>query len=200
MWFQSTPSLRRATKDVFIASRGKVVSIHALLAESDRPRASLRGDCRGFNPRPPCGERPDKLSTEFTTLLFQSTPSLRRATVLVPQAKVSFPGFNPRPPCGERPQPRGQTSNPVPVSIHALLAESDVYSLGRLSGLPGFNPRPPCGERHSHAANLPIQSQFQSTPSLRRATDWPLWRSKLGIVSIHALLAESDARARMLSI
>ena len=196
MWFQSTPSLRRATKDVFIASRGKVVSIHALLAESDRPRASLRGDCRGFNPRPPCGERPDKLSTEFTTLLFQSTPSLRRATVLVPQAKVSFPGFNPRPPCGERPQPRGQTSNPVPVSIHALLAESDglavvAVKIGdcfnprppcgerrpcqdvvHLTGC--FNPRPPCGERPKTFSSPPAAKSFQSTPSLRRATFFSL--------------------------
>ncbi len=33
--FQSTHSLRSATKDVFITPRGKVVSIHALLTECD---------------------------------------------------------------------------------------------------------------------------------------------------------------------
>ena len=55
------------------------VSIHALLAESDTLTAAPNEGAAGFNPRPPCGERP----------------------VLEEEASM-IKGFNPRPPCGER--------------------------------------------------------------------------------------------------
>ena len=55
--FQSTPSLRRAT----YAGDQKMpcikVSIHALLAESDVQCVHVSRYQKGFNPRPPCGER-----------------------------------------------------------------------------------------------------------------------------------------------
>ena len=58
------------------------ISIHALLAESDflsyMPMAALRY----FYPRSPCGERPLSGSSRATVLVFLSTLSLRRATVL----------------------------------------------------------------------------------------------------------------------
>ena len=57
-WFQSTPSLRRATEESSIIDTDVVVSIHALLAESD-------------------GSVP---LYKLAALVFQSTPSLRRAT------------------------------------------------------------------------------------------------------------------------
>ena len=77
-----------------------------------------------------------------------------------------------------------------------------------------FNPRSPCGERHQLHISSSVSDEFQSTLSLRRATDFfssmvftlqnfnP--RSPCGerhiengenffkIISIHALLAESD--------
>ena len=101
------------------------------------------------------------------------------------------------------------------VSIHALLAECD-RQLGRQSKpVCGFNPRTPCGVRLSlscflfcflpvsiHAllaecdlvfpVSFSASFQFQSTHSLRSATqgfkNWDLF----GGVSIHALLAECD--------
>ncbi len=147
------------------------ISIHALLAESDRFSGALR-------------------ATEHK---FLSTLSLRRAT---------------RSPCGERPNNQ--------ISIHALLAESDG-KLNKLAGLelvflstlslrratrPGlffqylsqnFYPRSPCGERrHPNMSDHP-HNIFLSTLSLRRATPFR-WRLSLALViSIHALLAESDA-------
>ena len=55
--FLSTLSLRRATFRVAVFEHAIVISIHALLAESDRTRTvpALRGPY--FYPRSPCGER-----------------------------------------------------------------------------------------------------------------------------------------------
>ena len=100
--FQSTLSLRRATVAFAGRRAGTAISIHALLAESDR-RLSGRFRFPGhFNPRSPCGER----------LLAHALP---------PQLQ----DFNPRSPCGERLHICGQKQSCCGISIHALLAESD---------------------------------------------------------------------------
>ena len=79
--------------------------------------------------------------------------------------------FYPRSPCGERPHTAKNTS----IAGH-------------------FYPRSPCGERlGSHYSRWPFEG-FLSTLSLRRATrlGLPGWLRVL--ISIHALLAESDVR------
>ena len=148
-----------------------MISIHALLAESDCQTA-WPGCLPGyFYPRSPCGERLDtqfcyiaEMDISIHALLaesdiasarsgpalvpFLSTLSLRRATREVyPQRRR--PGhFYPRSPCGERPY---------------LSVLVDLYGLN-------FYPRSPCGER-------PV-TLFD--------------REFMTIISIHALLAESD--------
>ena len=195
------------------------ISIHALLAESDRAGPSR---CMG-------------------SCTFLSTLSLRRATLCpICQWRRSL-NFYPRSPCGERRPPRhwhgGVTGHFYPrspcgerpilgnpcagcpaISIHALLAESDRRYRRRCrnTGQPflstlslrratrgrerpskaryNFYPRSPCGERPGRVLqDITPAGIFLSTLSLRRATSiksriWP--RSKL--ISIHALLAESD--------
>ena len=147
-----------------------VISIHALLAESD--------------------------STAFRSFSisasFQSTLSLRRATVAQSGGGMCTPNFNPRSPCGERRSPgrerhqRNRISihallaesdsflaphtQSLAISIHALLAESDGYSLPAGKARLYFNPRSPCGERLAFFSSLEAPST----------------------ISIHALLAESD--------
>ena len=146
---------------------------------------------------------------------FLSTLSLRRATSLVLFERLVIwyfyprspcgerrglcgpcgrqPHFYPRSPCGERREKPRQTRTDTSISIHALLAESDT----------------PITFRHC------TTYLFLSTLSLRRATCrsamWPALqthfypRSPCGerpaapsaaatgqIISIHALLAESD--------
>ncbi len=149
------------------------ISIHALLAESD--------------PQPP---------TPWEKLYrFQSTLSLRRATL-----QVVGSGFSPD------------------ISIHALLAESDGCSGDCDAQSEHFNPRSPCGERLCPTMVTPLPLAFQSTLSLRRATavrrgngihplhfnprspcgerpDVLNWAGTSEDISIHALLAESDAYA-----
>ena len=147
-----------------------LISIHALLAESDRswvsswtenanfyPRspcgerhcrpASWNQSAFYFYPRSPCGERPNRAMTAMSCWIFLSTLSLRRAT-FVKLLYIYKEG----------------------ISIHALLAESDcqkrrtdhscdkflsTLSLRRATArppawscrCPHFYPRSPCGER-----------------------------------------------------
>ena len=102
------------------------------------------------------------------------------------------------------------------ISIHALLAESDslttsftrgscrflsTLSLRRAtSQQPAgttrttyFYPRSPCGERQPAERHANSQQEFLSTLSLRRATIIDRLFADLRFISIHALLAESDA-------
>ena len=56
--FLSTLSLRRATQGGHIAAELVGISIHALLAESDRTLTAANITPAYFYPRSPCGERP----------------------------------------------------------------------------------------------------------------------------------------------
>ena len=147
------------------------ISIHALLAESDH----------------------------FVTLSalaskqFLSTLSLRRATRLEFCGTAQHTYFYPRSPCGERQANTRAERQEQHISIHALLAESDSRQFGEVyeqdtflstlslrratellkllyPGSTNFYPRSPCGERQPSKT--------------RRLTNL--------IISIHALLAESD--------
>ena len=55
--FLSTLSLRRATLRVLDGSRSSIISIHALLAESDFASSTAATIKQHFYPRSPCGER-----------------------------------------------------------------------------------------------------------------------------------------------
>ena len=80
--FQSTHSLRSATPSRRRRHAGRIVSIHALLAECDPCSAAMACGATGFNPRTPCGVRP-----------------LRRPM------RLRVGCFNPRTPCGVRQWP-----------------------------------------------------------------------------------------------
>mgnify|MGYP006898725640 CR=1 FL=1 len=144
--FLSTLSLRRATVHYDNYNLHCVISIHALLAESDAPPYNLMIQHKNFYPRSPCGERRIKMELNRTAI-----------------------NFYPRSPCGERPTDAVNGCNPDFISIHALLAESDdtsslmqcqakflsTLSLRRATQKKKstrqdkhFYPRSPCGERH----------------------------------------------------
>ena len=146
------------------------ISIHALLAESDK---SGKSDC-------------DK------NWRFLSTLSLRRATThpigvfiaeiisihallaesdgAVLKLQCIHGNFYPRSPCGERRYLINTYHRIFGISIHALLAESDLVLVSMICLPRDFYPRSPCGERpHYDNYNLHCVE-----------------------ISIHALLAESD--------
>ena len=127
-----------------------IISIHALLAESDSVVSSAG----------------------TTGKSFLSTLSLRRATAPSHSLYLRNKNFYPRSPCGERPSIPNPGKVKVVISIHALLAESDkqlvdkrsklsrflsTLSLRRATSsflflwcrLRHFYPRSPCGERPS---------------------------------------------------
>ena len=81
-----------------------VISIHALLAESDKAVV----DNIIFVPG------------------FLSTLSLRRATLAGPSGPAFLYNFYPRSPCGERRSGYPGNRRLDAISIHALLAESDT--------------------------------------------------------------------------
>ena len=150
------------------------ISIHALLAESDSLIASI------------C----------VFLLKFLSTLSLRRATTVLHRHGRGHRDFYPRSPCGERPGASGS----FPISLQFL----STLSLRRAT------PHHPPGVafptlflstlslRRATPRSDPApwaQKVFLSTLSLRRATLHTVYKLRLCIISIHALLAESDDSA-----
>ena len=124
------------------------ISIHALLAESD-PRIALMVG------KPPA---------------FLSTLSLRRATSYSQHVIRPSGYFYPRSPCGERPRHQAEeTAARLFLSTLSLRRATNCTSIGRPKRL-YFYPRSPCGERR-YLINT--------------------YHRIFGI-SIHALLAESD--------
>ena len=212
--FLSTLSLRRATANAVDQILPGHISIHALLAESDNFRSSIKRAICNFYPRSPCGERRQPSQVYQASEAFLSTLSLRRATpatrrhdkdnIFLSTLSLRRATLSPK---------TKHKSNRI--SIHALLAESDetqvpnptrqnqflstlslrratCYSLRHSAQGRHFYPRSPCGERRDHANYHPLESGFLSTLSLRRATDAHLYKNLLEDISIHALLAESD--------
>ena len=193
--FLSTLSLRRATIPDREPAAGYLISIHALLAESDPTRWAPTCRISNFYPRSPCGER---------------------LVALLATGRAGY--FYPRSPCGERLKDTTARQQIADISIHALLAESDHFpgshlvrnsqflstlSLRRATQCPpyhryrfqisihallaesdggqrpagpdrqDFYPRSPCGER--------LTSVLPTIPA--------------PAISIHALLAESDSKS-----
>ena len=78
--------------------------------------------------------------------------------------------FYPRPPRGGRPVCFAAGRVSVSISIHALREEGDSSPIFKKVAILNFYPRPPRGGRPSEIQNEPIDPEFLSTPSARRAT------------------------------
>ena len=167
--FLSTLSLRRATFGLNLSECATIISIHALLAESDTAHTHRPRQGKNFYPRSPCGERLTVSHVSEMPSKFLSTLSLRRATWRC------------------RPGLRG-----CPISIHALLAESDPTAWCSWLSYWNFYPRSPCGERPNNV--LPAYAACGiSIHALLAESDGPKLRQLFrALISIHALLAESD--------
>ena len=167
--FQSTHSLRSATSSSLVQRTLAIVSIHALLAECDSDTVSAKRTRDSFNPRTPCGVRHDCNLTDFRVLSFQSTHSLRSATLFIKRvrwtADVSIHALLAE--CD-----RIMIIDVIldRVSIHALLAECDRFRHSFPRHFCGFNPRTPCGVRPNQGMLDLDAPKFQSTHSLRSAT------------------------------
>ena len=148
--FLSTPSARRATAALRRTGPRRGISIHALREEGDTTCSSSSVTAANFYPRPPRGGRLTGRGQRIRTMVFLSTPSARRATlVVILLATCSV------------------------ISIHALREEGDRR--GQILHLTGVNfyPRPPRGGRRDCGDKFVFLSEFLSTPSARRATRCP---------------------------
>ena len=168
--FLSTLSLRRATWYHPLSAMQILISIHALLAESDR------FFCRALQNKFPISIHALLAESDLPLqggkllcLIFLSTLSLRRATNPHPEPYYHRP-ISIHALLAESDGRNSQNINREHISIHALLAESDIKIGKILDYTANFYPRSPCGERPLTPARI---------------------SSRL-LISIHALLAESD--------
>ena len=170
------------------------ISIHALLAESDREPTALRTPHHKF----------------------LSTLSLRRATHLFASSGVDF-AISIHALLAESDTFVNCNSNffqkflstlslrratrlgllgwlRTLISIHALLAESDISKRRIKFGKLNFYPRSPCGERRPlRQLQFALLYFYPRSPCGERRQVTQTCREKISI-SIHALLAESDNR------
>ena len=170
--FQSTPSVGRATRKTIKRNKNRIISIHALRGEGDYRTSSGSYYEYNFNPRPPWGGRRNRessknyqyrisihalrgegdlqfLKARTIICIFQSTPSVGRATASMLYRNGIDKYFNPRPPWG------GRRDN-----WYEATAEDEAFqstpSVGRATV--------------SQRAESNRASGFQSTPSVGRAT------------------------------
>ena len=234
--FQSTPSLRKATLRIYAIPTIPAISIHTFLAEGDYIRGSRVLQMQDFNPHLPCGRRRPHIYGFGSSSRFQSTPSLRKATCLHVRYKTRF-HISIHTFLAEGDHVITAHGRLADISIHTFLAEGDFRPCFQSGPLQHFNPHLPCGRRLtcSNVAfagtyfnpHLPcgrrqlvdeyflLREEFQSTPSLRKATpsdgcflfrcgpfqSTPSLRKATQIVictlkgrliSIHTFLAEGD--------
>ena len=205
-----------AESDVLDEKHDKVtwISIHALLAESDLDSSVALPPHKQFLSTLSLRRATASRAAHSRQPLFLSTLSLRRATTWqaihnVSRIFLSTLSLRRATVC------RLAICTLMIISIHALLAESDWSLINNGPGVIYFYPRSPCGERllaktktRQKVKNFYPRSpcgerlrlffivfdlfRFLSTLSLRRATNLDLLGWLRVLISIHALLAESD--------
>ena len=84
-------------------SKGIKISIHALLAESDRTWKMRLSVIADFYPRSPCGERPMQIIVVVMRALISIHALLAESDGPCQIVIVIIDNFYPRSPCGERP-------------------------------------------------------------------------------------------------
>ena len=151
-------------------SKNKLISIHALLTESDTGWMRFSHRQPNFNPRSPHGERLGFPNAALRSEGFQSTLSSRRATWDTQDVwtanGISIHALLTESDCWVRRHHQGQA-----ISIHALLTESDGWLAARSTSLMVFQST--LSSRRATGIVYPDSagpSLFQSTLSSRRAT------------------------------
>ena len=126
-----------------------------------------------FNPRSPCGERPQtKVNTDTGASISIHAPRVGSDGTTGRPDNTTRAHFNPRSPCGER----------LPIVLKFFF---EIH----------FNPRSPCGERLREAGHNPGQIwRFQSTLPVWGATKHRRPHDQISIISIHAPRVGSDPR------
>ena len=136
---------------------------------------------------------------DTTSLIFLSTLSLRRATIMFTGILAHDSNFYPRSPCGERPPSMIRQPTPTGFLSTLSLRRATISHFIPSNGTLHFYPRSPCGERPLGAGSARgMRSNFypRSPCGERRRGAANCYLDN--IISIHALLAESDLVAPVL--
>ena len=145
--FQSTPSVGRATIANAVEMAILAISIHALRGEGDLRASSCILRVSSFQSTPSVGRATINPQLSILSMII-SIHALRGEGDTHNSLKNSFYiHFNPRPPWGGRQQMQEHMKKPT-----------------------HFNPRPPWGGRPITVIITLASRQFQSTPSVGRAT------------------------------
>ena len=175
--FLSTLSLRRATA----GGQSILVQVVEFLSTLSLRRATQgqTGSCRrrGISIHALLAESDDqRFKAQMSQFLFLSTLSLRRATCYRHPGSCHQPHFYPRSPCGERQNENAQQGGGWQFLSTLSLRRATAGQRPAGGPAANFYPRSPCGERlHLYTSS---------------GVDFA--------ISIHALLAESDAAGRFL--
>ena len=191
--FLSTLSLRRATKLDSLQIQYRLISIHALLAESDVSHQHISSDFWNFYPRSPCGERRGDIYGDKEGLDISIHALLAESDRVQLSAGRQFHHFYPRSPCGERPIRSVSTIVNTGFLSTLSLRRATAPTGQRITSTVYFYPRSPCGERRAVALIVCRRSPYfyPRSPCGERLTS-PKSVIYLLDISIHALLAESD--------
>ncbi len=167
--FQSTLPLRGATcLTQKILARKQFQSTLPLRGATICPGRTDRSN-HNFNPRSPCGERPQTNLLNLANNTFQSTLPLWGATRNVLLRCIWLRISIHAPPVGS--DRWGQPDQACPaISIHAPPVGSDQGPAKSVSRVSYFNPRSPCGERLCMKFAGKAFVKFQSTLPLWGAT------------------------------
>ena len=125
---------------------------------------------------------------------------MRRATVLLVKILVKSHNFYPRSPCGER-RVMAATITPTYefLSTLSLRRATENANNGSNANL-NFYPRSPCGERPYRFRHWPIPRHISIHALLAESDARRASRQQPAGISIHALLAESDGISSTLII
>ena len=149
------------------------ISIHALLAESDRQIDAVRFAGLYFYPRSPCGERLPWPGLRLRCADFYPRSPCGERLPCPSWARRTGRNFYPRSPCGERPSRRRVSGSNSAFLSTLSLRRATVGNTTEREDTQYFYPRSPCGER----------LQYMDARYCRQG------------ISIHALLAESDSKS-----
>ena len=147
---------------------------------------------RYFNPRTPCGVRPDCLSYAIFRAKISIHAPLAGCDSTATNKSSRPRGFQSTHPLRGATMGLGDQHHFQPISIHAPLAGCDSIDRADHPLNRDFNPRTPCGVRHVQSKSPSQGRIFQSTHPLRGATEHSQTGVEGDAISIHAPLAGCD--------
>ena len=167
------------------------ISIHSFLAESDHNSCCRNTQCRISIHSFLAESDMVPPVTGVVVPWFQSTASLQKATECLGVSEefldISIHSF-----LAESDSAVSFAFNPWSISIHSFLAESDIICGLKASGKSEFQSTASSQKATDWSCVSCLKHQFQSTASSQKATKVQTMLREAWWISIHSFLAESD--------